>query len=216
MRLMTWLRSAALTLALLLSAWAGSGPAVATAGTPPSPMGKTLATFPASVGAIAVDHRGTVYLVVSSGVVALPAGGGPMRTIWEGSATDITVDPVGNLFMDSIIRDVSDAPWLRLKLALTLGENLNARLRETWTVTVIVSFDGEDASVRVHRTRSGTSWLADDLEGYAEGILVIEERPRRNGHVNVRGLGRHFRRDPNAYTRGMSVLNTREEVNHGR
>lgn len=96
MRLMTWLRCGVLLLTLLLFAGTGILPAVSAMG---SPLGKTLATFPASVGAVAVDQRGTVYLAESSIVVAMPAAGGPLRTVWKGAATDLTVDPSGNLFI---------------------------------------------------------------------------------------------------------------------
>lgn len=46
MRLMTWLCGAALILAPLLSAGVGPALVVVATGAPPSPMGKTLATFP--------------------------------------------------------------------------------------------------------------------------------------------------------------------------
>jgi sugar lactone lactonase YvrE len=75
-------------------AFGRAAPAVA-----PPPQGKSIATYPASVGAVAVDQHGTVYLATSPGVVALPPKSAPLRTVWVGAATDITLDPAGHLFI---------------------------------------------------------------------------------------------------------------------
>ncbi len=101
------------------------------------------------------------------------------KALRQRSTTDLTGYEclVNHVHLDNIIRDMPNAPRLRLKLALALGKNLGARLCATGPVTVIVSFDGEDAIVCVHRTRPGEAWLADNLERYTEGIFVIEESP---------------------------------------
>lgn len=82
---------------------------------------------------------------------------------------------VNHLHLDSLILDEADTPHLQLKLALMLGQQLATRLGDDNPVTVIVSVNGANATVRMHKTRPDERWVADDLEGYEEGILTIEE-----------------------------------------
>ena len=54
------------------------------------------------------------------------------------------------------------------------AEEVASSLGAKGPCTVIVSAGDATCSVRFHRTRSGESWLADDLEGYThEAILAI-------------------------------------------
>ena len=67
-------------------------------------------------------------------------------------------------------------PLVLLLGGLLLAERIAKQLANfPGRYNVIVSYDGEGCVVRFHKVRAGESWLADDLEGYAEeGVLVIE------------------------------------------
>lgn len=59
-----------------------------------------------------------------------------------------------------------------LLVARRIAEEL---LRYPGRFNVIVSFDGDDCTVRFHKIRRGERWLLDDLEKYDdEGVMVIE------------------------------------------
>jgi hypothetical protein len=63
-----------------------------------------------------------------------------------------------------------------LQEALELARRLTRALGERFTssFTVIVSFDGRQATVRFHKLRPGQVWLDDNLEAYEEGIAVLD------------------------------------------
>jgi hypothetical protein len=63
-----------------------------------------------------------------------------------------------------------------LQGALELARMLSTALanRSTGHFAVIVSFDGQEATVRFHRLREGQAWLSDNLEEYEEGIAVLD------------------------------------------
>ena len=63
-----------------------------------------------------------------------------------------------------------------LQEALELARRLSKALANRFTgqFSVIVSFDGREATVRFHRVRAGQIWLSDDLEEYEEGIAVLD------------------------------------------
>lgn len=47
---------------------------------------------------------------------------------------------------------------------------------ESLRFTIILSYDGNDAVVRFHKTRPGEAWVDDDLESYQEegvGVLTV-------------------------------------------
>jgi uroporphyrinogen-III synthase len=78
-------------------------------------------------------------------------------------------DPIGyEAFVNHI--HVADFPqaWL---FANKLVERLN--LSCSGGCTLIVSFDGKDATVRFHRTRSGQPWLLEDVESYREEAIAV-------------------------------------------
>jgi hypothetical protein len=60
--------------------------------------------------------------------------------------------------------------------ALEFARRLNRALAERFTASfvVIVSFDGREATVRFHKLRAGQTWLSENLEGYLEGIAVLD------------------------------------------
>jgi hypothetical protein len=61
--------------------------------------------------------------------------------------------------------------------ALEFARRLNVALAKGFTgrFIVIVSFDGSEATVRLHKHRAAQSWLNDNLEGYLEeGIAVFD------------------------------------------
>ncbi len=61
--------------------------------------------------------------------------------------------------------------------ALAFCDKLAAALQEKFGsgFTIIVSWDGSNATVRFHKTRSGESWVATDLESYTdEAIRVVQ------------------------------------------
>jgi hypothetical protein len=47
------------------------------------------------------------------------------------------------------------------------------KLSRSGECAVIVSFDGNDATVRFHKRRPGPAWCAEDLEGYREEAVAI-------------------------------------------
>jgi hypothetical protein len=65
----------------------------------------------------------------------------------------------------------------RLDEALEFARRLKKALVAAFVsdFVVIVSFDGQKATVRFHRLRAGQTWLNDNLEEYREeGIAVID------------------------------------------
>jgi hypothetical protein len=54
-----------------------------------------------------------------------------------------------------------------IKLLKPLSSNKN-------DFKVIVAIESKEASIRFHRVRMNESWLAKDLEGYREAVLVLE------------------------------------------
>jgi hypothetical protein len=60
-----------------------------------------------------------------------------------------------------------------LRYATALHSAL-AQLKPRRHFQIIVSFGERDCTVRFHEDRSGESWVADNLEGYTEAVLVLE------------------------------------------
>jgi hypothetical protein len=61
--------------------------------------------------------------------------------------------------------------------AVEFARRLKSALAERFSdgFVVIVSFDGQEATVRFHKNRVGQSWLDNNLEGYVEeGIAVLD------------------------------------------
>jgi hypothetical protein len=61
--------------------------------------------------------------------------------------------------------------------AVEFARRLKSGLAERFTYgfVVIVSFDGQEATVRFHKNRAGQRWIDSNLEGYAEeGIAVLD------------------------------------------
>ncbi len=133
------------------------------------------------------------HLLTSPQVVALFAslplatGDGTLVLPWTPQGATIPRDHwadrtgyecfVNHVHLESVLGEDCDVSLVGVKLGLALGEHLAVHLADAGPVTIIVSFDGASPVLRVHRTRPGERWLADDLEGYAEGVLVIETAP---------------------------------------
>jgi hypothetical protein len=63
-----------------------------------------------------------------------------------------------------------------LQEALELAKRLDKALTERFAASfsVIVAFDGQEATVRFHKLRAGQAWLSDNIEGYEEAIAVLD------------------------------------------
>jgi hypothetical protein len=60
---------------------------------------------------------------------------------------------------------------LRYTIALQTGL---ARLQPRRHFQIIVAVDEGDCTVRFHEVRIGESWVAENLEGYSEALLVLD------------------------------------------
>ena len=61
-----------------------------------------------------------------------------------------------------------------LRYALALQTGL-ARLQPRRHFQIIVAVGEDDCTVRFHELRIGESWVAENLEGYSEAVLVLDD-----------------------------------------
>jgi hypothetical protein len=61
-----------------------------------------------------------------------------------------------------------------LSYAIALQKGLT-RIAENRRFQVIVSVDDRECTVRFHQLRQGETWIAEDLEGYAEEAVLLLE-----------------------------------------
>jgi hypothetical protein len=61
-----------------------------------------------------------------------------------------------------------------LSYAIALQKGLT-KVAENRRFQVIVSVDGRECTIRFHQLRQGETWIAEDLEGYAEEAILLLE-----------------------------------------
>jgi len=74
-----------------------------------------------------------------------------------------------------------------LSYAITLQKGLARIETKNRNFQVIVSVDDHECTIRFHQLRQGESWVAEDLEGYAEEAILLLTTDQTTGRVPLAG-----------------------------
>lgn len=83
-----------------------------------------------------------------------------------------------------------------LKIGLLINDGIarkRAEYSETDRFRIIISFDGEDCIIRFHKVRVGEKWIADDIESYSEGLMLLD---LSQGYEPAIGISARWRMAP--------------------
>jgi hypothetical protein len=127
------------------------------------PLDETLAAKPLTVPVFEYVHDSVLLKQEFHGSRHVKASDFPDRTGYESFINHV------HLRFDQTRESLVSC--LRYAQALQTGL---ARLQPRRHFQIIVAVGEDDCAVRFHEVRSGESWVAENLEGYSEAVLVLD------------------------------------------